>query len=202
MIVMKVEIRNNSINLDGYVNVVNRESRILPSIRGKFIEHIVPGAFKKALEQAEDVKLLFNHSEHRQLGSIKQGNLSLNEDVIGLRAKCTVNDAEIIDKAKRNELRGWSFGFRVLKDEWNAGEDGIQRRAIQELQLNEVSILDRTPAYYATSIEERADAEEFVYESRGFDEITVEVIESEDEKRHNHDEDYQYNLNLLKLMEV
>ena len=199
---MKVEIRNNSINLDGYVNVVNRESRILPSPRGKFIEHIVPGAFKKALEQAEDVKLLFNHSEHRQLGSIKQGNLSLNEDVIGLRAKCTVNDAEIIDKAKRNELRGWSFGFRVLKDEWNDGEDGIQRRSIQELQLNEVSILDRTPAYYATSIEERADAEEIVYESRGFDEITVEVIESENEKRHNHDEDYQYNLNLLKLMEV
>lgn len=199
---MKVEIRNNSINLDGYVNVVNRESRILPSPRGKFIEHIVPGAFKKALEQAEDVKLLFNHSEHRQLGSIKQGNLSLNEDVIGLRAKCTVNDAEIIDKAKRNELRGWSFGFRVLKDEWNDGEDGIQRRSIQELQLNEVSILDRTPAYYATSIEERADAEEFVFESRGFDEITVEFIELEDEKRDAHDEEYQYNLNLIKLLEV
>ena len=199
---MKVEIRNNSINLDGYVNVVNRESRILPSPRGKFIEHIVPGAFKKALEQAEDVKLLCNHSEHRQLGSIKQGNLSLNEDVIGLRAKCTVNDAEIIDKAKRNELRGWSFGFRVLKDEWNDGEDGIQRRSIQELQLNEVSILDRTPAYYATSIEERADAEEFVFESRGFDEITVEVIELEDEKRDAHDEEYQYNLNLIKLLEV
>ena len=199
---MTVEIRNNSINLDGYVNVVNRESRILPSPRGKFIEHIVPGAFKKALDQAEDVKLLFNHSEHRQLGSIKQGNLSLNEDVIGLRAKCTVNDAEIIDKAKRNELRGWSFGFRVLKDEWNDGEDGIQRRSIQELQLNEVSILDRTPAYYATSIEERADAEEFVFESRGFDEITVEVIELEDEKRDAHDEEYQYNLNLIKLLEV
>ena len=199
---MKVEIRNNSINLDGYVNVVNRESRILPSPRGKFIEHIVPGAFKKALEQAEDVKLLFNHSEHRQLGSIKQGNLSLNEDVIGLRAKCTVNDAEIIDKAKRNELRGWSFGFRVLKDEWNDGEDGIQRRSIQELQLNEVSILDRTPAYYATSIEERADAEEFVFESRGFDEITVEVIELGDERRDAHDEEYQYNLNLIKLLEV
>lgn len=199
---MKVEIRNNSISLDGYVNVVNRESRILPSPRGKFIEHIVPGAFKKALEQAEDVKLLFNHSEHRQLGSIKQGNLSLKEDVIGLRAKCTVNDAEIIDKAKKNELRGWSFGFRVLKDEWNDGEDGIQRRSIQELQLNEVSILDRTPAYYATSIEERADAEEFVFESRGFDEITVEVIELEDEKRNAHDEEYQYNLNLIKLLEV
>lgn len=199
---MRVEIRNNSISLDGYVNVVNRESRILPSPRGKFIEHIVPGAFKKALEQAEDVKLLFNHSEHRQLGSIKQGNLSLKEDVIGLRAKCTVNDVEIIDKAKKNELRGWSFGFRVLKDEWNDGEDGIQRRSIQELQLNEVSILDRTPAYYATSIEERADAEEFVFESRGFDGITVEVIELEDEKRDAHDEEYQYNLNLIKLLEV
>ena len=180
--------------------IVNHEfcqAQEVNSLNISFQEHL-----KNALEQAEDVKLLFNHSEHRQLGSIKQGNLSLNEDVIGLRAKCTVNDAEIIDKAKRNELRGWSFGFRVLKDEWNDGEDGIQRRSIQELQLNEVSILDRTPAYYATSIEERADAEEFVFESRGFDEITVEVIELEDEKRDAHDEEYQYNLNLIKLLEV
>lgn len=199
---MKVEIRNNSINLDGYVNVVNRESRVLPSVRGKFIEHIVPGAFKKALEQATDVKLLFNHSEHRQLGSIKQGNLSLNEDVIGLRAKCTINDTEIIDKAKRNELRGWSFRFKALKDEWSDGEDGIQRRAIQELQLDEVSILDRTPAYYATSIEERSDADEVIFESRGFDEITVEVVEVEVEKRDAQEDEYQYNLNLIKLMEV
>lgn len=199
---MKVEIRNNSINLDGYVNVVNRESRVLPSPRGKFIEHIVPGAFKKALEEADDVKLLFNHSEHRQLGSIKQGNLYLTEDVIGLRAKCTVNDAEIIEKAKKNELRGWSFSFRVLKDEWTVGEDGIQRRAVQELQLNEVSILDRTPAYYATSIEERADAEELVFECRGFDGITIEGIQTEDGKRDTQDELYRYNANLIKLLEV
>ena len=64
-----------------------------------------------------------------------------------------------------------------------------------------MSILDRTPAYYATSIEERADAEELVYESRGFDEITVEIIETE-EKRDIQEDEYQYNLNLIKLLEV
>ncbi len=197
---MKIEIRNNAINLDGYVNVVNRESRVLPSPRGKFIEHIVPGAFQKALESADDVKLLFNHQESRLLGSIKQGNLSLNEDVIGLRAKCTVNDAEVIEKARKNELRGWSFGFKVTKNEWVEGADGIQRRAIQELQLDEVSILDRTPAYYATSIEQRGD-DDIEVEQRGFEGIQIEIIEDEPEKRQLEDE-YQYNQNKIKLMEV
>lgn len=199
---MKIEIRNGVIQLDGYVNVVNRESRILPSIRGKFIEYIVPGAFQKALKQAQDVKLLFNHSESRQLGSVKQGNLFLNEDVIGLRGKCTINDEEVVDKAKKGELRGWSFGFRVLDDDWTEGADGIQRRAVKELELNEVSILDRTPAYYATSIEERDNCD-MVFEKRGFEEIQVEVIDvsmdDETEKR-SFEEQYQYNLNLLKLI--
>ena len=37
---MKIEIRNNSIVLDGYVNAVCRDSRVLPSPRGKFVEQI------------------------------------------------------------------------------------------------------------------------------------------------------------------
>ena len=35
---MRIEIRNDSAVLDGYVNVVDRESKPIPSVKGKFIE--------------------------------------------------------------------------------------------------------------------------------------------------------------------
>ena len=53
---MKIEIRNNSIVLDGYVNAVCRDSRILPSPHGKFVEQIKATVWERALEKAEDVK--------------------------------------------------------------------------------------------------------------------------------------------------
>lgn len=187
---MRVELRNGAINLDGYVNVVNRSSRVLNSPEGKFIEHIVPGAFKRALERANDVELRFNHKPDRMLGSVKQGNLKLKEDSIGLRASCTVNDDEVVKKARNNELRGWSFGFRVTKESRTEGSDEIERRAVEELELLEVSILDQTPAYFATSIEER-DSEGRLIEIRCYEGIEVNT-EQEDSQ-------YQRNLNLLKL---
>lgn len=152
---MRIEIRGNQVLLDGYVNAIQRESRILPSPRGPFIESIMPKTFERALQKADNVDLRFNHSEQRQLGSIKEGNLKLYEDSIGLRAIATVTDPEVIQKAKDGELRGWSFGFIDNKPNWKDGEDGIQRRFLEDIDLFEVSILDKTPAYIATTIEAR-----------------------------------------------
>ncbi len=189
---MRVELRDGAANLEGYVNVVNRSSRVLskPDGSGKFIEHIVPGAFKKALEKACDVELRFNHDKNRILGSLKQGNLKLREDSIGLRASCTVTDQEVIAKARSGELRGWSFGFVVVKDSRTEGSDGIERRAVEELELSEVSILDKTPAYFATSIEERNEKAQLI-EVRFFDGLEIDKEQEESQ--------YQRNLNLLKL---
>ena len=133
---MKIEIRGDQVYLDGYVNVVSRDSRILPSPRGRFIEQIKPKVFERALQNTDDVELLFNHQRDRKLGSVKDGNLELYEDNVGLRAKCTVMDHEVIDKAKNGELRGWSFGFITHSDSWEDGKDGIQRRFIEELDLS------------------------------------------------------------------
>lgn len=150
---MKVEVRNDRVVLDGYVNVHSRDSRVLPSVRGNFVEQIEPRAFERALGRTENVDLLFNHREDRKLGSIQEGNLELREDVIGLRAICTVTDPEVIEKAKNNELRGWSFGFICREDRWEEGQ--VQRRFVEDLDLLEVSILDMTPAYYSTTVESR-----------------------------------------------
>lgn len=180
---MRIEIRNNSVLLDGYVNVTGKDSKFIPGIKGKFKEQIVPEAFTRSLEKNDNVDLLLNHDKNRKLGSIKEGNLELFEDGIGLRAICTVTDADVIEKAKNGELRGWSFGFYSEKDKWEDTTEGFQRRYVEELELFEVSIVDntRTPAYVGTSIEMRAD-EEVVTETRSNDSKAVIVDKSEKEK--------------------
>ena len=157
---MRIEIRNDVVVIDGYVNAVARDSRPIPSVRGKFVEQIVPKAFERALSKSKNVDLLLNHDNNRKLGSTLEGNLELFEDNIGLRAICTVTDSDVIEKARNNQLRGWSFGFYADKDRWEE-KDGVQRRFVEELELTEVSIIDNTkmPAYIATSIEARAGEE-------------------------------------------
>lgn len=180
---MRIEIRGNQVLLDGYVNAVDRESRILPSPRGRFKEKIKPKTFEKALQKAEDVELRFNHDVNRKLGSIKEGNLQLHEDNIGLRAIATITDEDVIQKAQNGELRGWSFGFIDNKPIWEDAEDGIQRRTLEDIDLLEVSILDKTPAYIATSIEARGE-EEVITENRSDDfKAEIEDLTILDEKR-------------------
>jgi uncharacterized protein len=163
---MRIEIRANSVILDGYVNVTQRESRVLPSPRGKFVEEIMPKAFERALQKNDSVDLLFNHDRNRKLGSTKTGELELREDSVGLRAIATVLDTEVIEKAKTGELRGWSFGFSSVLDEWKTREDGMQKRSISELELYEISVLDVTPAYVAQSIEARGEDGPILTETR------------------------------------
>lgn len=190
---MRIEIRNDSVLLDGYVNAVGRDSRPIPSVKGEFVEQVMPKVFERALIKAENIDLLLNHNKDRKLGSIKDGNLQLFEDNIGLRAICTVSDSEVVEKAKNNQLRGWSFGFFVDKDRWEEKE-GIQRRYLEELELNEVSILDytRIPAYIATSIETR-EGNDVLEESRVSNfKAVIEDKSEKEERRENKTKDYSY----------
>ena len=197
---MRIEIRNDSVLLDGYVNVVGRYSKPIPSIKGKFIEQIEPSAFQKALDKSENIDLLLNHDKNKKLGSITEGNLELFEDNIGLRAICTVYDKDVIEKAKNNELRGWSFGFFAEKDNWKDSEKGYQVRTVEELELFEVSIVDNTknPAYIATSIEMREESE-IVTENRcnSFKAITVNENSKKEEKI-----DYSYYEKQIQLLKT
>lgn len=186
---MRIEIRNDSVILDGYVNAVDRESKPIPAVKGRFVEKIKPGAFQRSLERRTNVDLLLNHDKNRKLGSTSEGNLELFEDNIGLRAICTVTDADVIEKAKNKQLRGWSFGFYAEKDSWEAVENGYEKRTVEELDLFEVTIVDNTrnPAYSATSIEMRDD-KEVLTENRVTDFKAITIDESKNkEKRTNID---------------
>ena len=144
-----MEIRGDDlIRLTGYVNVTARDSRPIPSPQGSFIEQVTPGTFKRALSKNPNIEMRFNHN--RKLCDQKSG-LKLREDDIGLYADAIFKDAEVAEKARKNQLRGWSFGFSVNKDHWD--ESG--KRYLDDISLSEVSILDKTPAYIATSVEMR-----------------------------------------------
>lgn len=191
---MKIEIRSASeAVIEGYVNAVGRDSRMLPSPRGTFIEQVSPGTFTRALSKASNVEVRSNHT--RVLGSIKDGNLKLYEDSIGLYAKATITDAETIEKARKGELRGWSFGFVVNADKWEDTEKGIQRRYLEDIELREVSILDKTPAYIATSIEMRGE-DSVICEERSIEDV-AEVTELE--QRSIDLSTYQKQIELLTL---
>jgi HK97 family phage prohead protease len=168
---MQINIREDAVEIEGYVNAVERNSKPLLSRMGKFIERIKKGAFARALKRNDDVHVLLNHDWQRDLGSTKKGNLELTEDNIGLRAKCTISDKEVMEMAKRGDLVGWSFGF-YDRDVKNGVENGMLTREVNDLDLQEVSILDRSkvPAYDGTLIMARSeDSENSMFVSDSFD---------------------------------
>lgn len=172
---MEVRINRDSVEISGYVNAIERNSKPLMSRIGQFIERICKGAFKNALKRNDDVHILLNHDWNRDLGSTKQGNLELEEDNIGLKARATITDKAVIQKARDGDLVGWSFGFED-RDVVRTIENGMTMRAVKDLDLHEVSILDRTktPAYEGTLITARSENTKLQFRSEPF--IDGEVV--------------------------
>lgn len=154
---MEIRMSDKSIVVEGYVNTVARDSKTIHSPNGDFVEQVLPRTWSKALRKADDVKILFNHIENRELGSIQAGNLQLVEDAIGLRVKATITDKEVVEKAKNGELRGWSFGFLTNSDTWEKVNDNLQRRYLTDIDLLEVSLLTVEPAYSGCLAEVRKE---------------------------------------------
>lgn len=174
---MRIEIRSdNTMKISGYVNAVCRDSRPIVTLRGKVVEQIEEGVFRRAIERAEDIALRLNHYDNKDYAHTKDGTLKLNEDSIGLRAEAIISDKELIDKAKKKEFVGWSFGAYITQDEMEERADNIPRRHVKEMELIEVSLVDRrkNPCYTGTSVEQRAE-EEIIIEERSFEDANVEL---------------------------
>lgn len=150
---MNIRIKGDTVEIEGYVNAVERLSKPLSDRLGTFVERIKAGAFAKALERAEDVRILLNHEDSRDLGGISDGNLELYEDAIGLHARATIKDPEVVCEARNGDLVGWSFGFQD-RDVEKGEENGIAVRNVRDLDLFEVSLIDRNkiPAYDGTLV--------------------------------------------------
>lgn len=165
---MKIELRNGSIHISGYVNAVERESRVLHDSAGEFVEVMKEGVFRRALERNPDVGLMFNHTR-----SITPTDMKLTEDSIGLKIDVDVTDPEVIQNAQDNKLTGFSFGFRCLGADFEEREGLPRLRNVTDIDLIEVSILNCTPAYRATEIDTRG-----LIEQRGeVDDVEVDDTE-------------------------
>jgi hypothetical protein len=163
---MQIEIRSDHVHISGYVNAVDRVSRVMKDSNGvPFVEKIEPGTFQRSIDRGSEIFIKHNHE--RVVSSTKESGVTLKEDNIGLRCEADIYDAEVIERARNRELVGWSFGFTPLKAERTETDvEGAEyERKISDLELREVSIIDsrKMPCYAATSIECRAFEEEAKY---------------------------------------
>lgn len=171
---MNIIIRADHVHIDGYVNAVERLSKPITERLGTFRERVSAGTFKKALSRAEDVRILMNHDAGHDLGGIKDGNLHLEEDAIGLRAEADIFDQDAINDAKAGNLVGWSFGFYPIESR-DTMEDGMPIKELHDIELIEVSLLNRnhTPAYDGTLVAVRDHDEKMILGESMFSENIV-----------------------------
>lgn len=182
---MNIRVTKDSVEIDGYVNAVERLSKPLNDRLGKFVERIKCGAFKRALERAKDVRILLNHDYTRDLGGISDGNLELYEDAIGLHARATITDKEVVEQARRGDLVGWSFGF-TDRDVEQGEENGLTVRNVKDLDLYEVSLINRSkvPAYDGTLVAVRS-ADDKSLNISDFTESTISLRVEEEQPANN-----------------
>ena len=85
-----------------------------------------------------------------------------------------VKNVRVVE-AKNGDLVGWSFGFCDRDVENKRDEDGFPLRDVKDLDLVEVSLLDRTktPAYDGTLVCVRADENPIMYGEATEDEVNI-----------------------------
>jgi HK97 family phage prohead protease len=157
---MDIEIRADGAHISGYVNVTGKKSRPVITPRGKVIEEIEPRAFEQAIERSGNITVTIDHDNSNVYANTDDGTLTLYEDAIGLHADVLIRDLAVIEIAKQGKIRGWSFGMYNVVDEMEPRADGISIRHVKALDLDHLTlVVNKRPAYAATSIEVRAGAD-------------------------------------------
>lgn len=151
---LEVRADDGKRKIAGYAAVFEQLSEPL---YGGFREKIARGAFKKTLREA-DVRALWNHDPNYVLGRTKSGTLKLREDDRGLVIEIDPPDTQwardLMTSIERGDIDQMSFGFRVVKDDWERKPDGTIIRILKEVQLFDVSPVT-FPAYPQTSVQVR-----------------------------------------------
>lgn len=141
--------------LVGYAAVFNDWTDI-DSWEGTFRERMDPKAFDKTLsENAQRIKVLFNHGMDPQIGDKPLGKPSVMEPRRkGLWVETPLDEtsynADLKASLASGALDGMSIRFSVTREEWADGDDGIEERTIKEAKLYEFGPVT-FPAYEATT---------------------------------------------------
>ena len=141
----------------------NQETTIGDMRSGGFHEQIAPGSATKSLREA-DIVALFNHNSGQPLGRTSAGNLKLTNTARGVEPELkpvdTTYGQDLAKLVRSGVIKGWSFGFEVVKDDWTDDEGKPSNeylgtnRTIREMKLIEVSPVT-FPAYEQTQISSR-----------------------------------------------
>lgn len=149
----------------GYAAVFNSRAAIGNPLSWGFYEEIAPGAFTKTLSEG-DARMLIDHDSYYVVSRASAGTLALGQDGFGLRTESALDPElsyvrDLKANVRNGNITGMSFGFRVMKDEWNLEEievEGLDDKAevevrrILEAKLIEVSAVT-FPAYEETQAE-------------------------------------------------
>lgn len=107
---------------------------------GGFVERVRPSAFTKTLQELDDLVAVHNHSEDRLWGRLSSGTARVGVDETGLWYEADAPDTtwarDLITQMARGDIRGSSFKFRVITDDWSkVTEHGDQLRDLLEVSL-------------------------------------------------------------------
>ena len=102
----------------------------------------------------DDIRCLVDHMTWLILGRTESGTLTLKVDDVGLYGEVLINENDqdavnLYERVKRGDVNQCSFGFEILSEKFDEGEDYI-RWTILKVRLYEVSIVT-FPAYENTS---------------------------------------------------
>lgn len=158
---LRVDTSNDQLlELHGYISS-NASSAVLRK-NGKAWREIIPqGVFARAIERAKSQKgidLLFNHDKRQILSTTQNGSLSVEEDEVGLYFSTKISKTswgkDLYELVKDGIIKGLSFGMIVKEDTWQMSRDGIALRTILDIDLFEISAVQR-PAYPQSLLELR-----------------------------------------------
>lgn len=152
---MQIRKMDNKLHIEGYVNISDKKSRVLHENGIKFIEEVEPRCFQRALGRADNIELLLNHDPNKKLGSLREGNITLKEDNIGLYIRADIENEDAIKAYDEGGFSGFSYGFTTINDKYRDWDSGLKLRTLKDINLIEVSLLDSktTPAYYGTMVD-------------------------------------------------
>ena len=141
--------------IKGYFAVFDSEYNMGQGIT----ESVDPGAFDKTL--AGDIRALWNHNTDIVLGRTGVKTLTLKADSHGLYGEIEINenDSDAVNahaRVERGDVSQCSFGFDIIREEYEERPDGSWHFRLMEVELYEVSPCT-FPAYKETAISARAN---------------------------------------------
>ena len=193
----------------GYVNVTGKISKPLNSHLGEFVETIEERAFEKALKKSGNIPMTVDHTQG-MIAQTDDHTLYLEEDAFELieiwdreenNVRCNLTPYRVVESARKDRIRGWSFGMKEVTYEMEERAEGqLPLRHVKDFILDHVTlVIQKTPCYAATSVECRANDEVSIMEYRTFDSEVINLAPAHEAKKEKIDySDYKNRIEKLE----